>query len=353
MRRLICALKEWLELRARMKEERQFHLDRAAADLRGLGLTPREAERMARIRFGNRRHSQAGLRELGGDLRGLIHLFHAHRVVTSIWLMPAVLFAAVAILFAVRPSPREMMEGLLGQTLDSADHSTVSLEVYGAGPASPGITETEFEEIQSMKIVAHAARFGPHEIRAHVATGLTLRTITSDAISATGNSGFYAAWVTPQPRVMTAPAKVIWLLIALYALFFSCTHAGRLFTARSFLYGVFLGFLHALASILVWALAIQLWLRTSWQTSLSAGLSFSVLAIAYVLGTAIQCGCLWWDFRHRCPACLDRLLLSWTQGDEDRILLNPAAAESVCAHGHGVLLESRWVRDFRHSSVFN
>src|SRR5580692_2208478 len=38
MPRLLRALIEWLELRARMREERRFHLDRSAADLRALGL---------------------------------------------------------------------------------------------------------------------------------------------------------------------------------------------------------------------------------------------------------------------------------------------------------------------------
>jgi hypothetical protein len=97
----------------------------------------------------------------------------------------------------------------------------------------------------------------------------------------------------------------------------------------------------------MWALATQLWGRASWHTPATGGLSFSLLVVTYLLVAAAQCLYWWHDLRHRCPVCLDRLLLSWTQGDADRILLSAAVTESVCAHGHGALIESRWSRDFR------
>jgi hypothetical protein len=351
MARLLSALNEWLELRARMREERRFHLDRSAADLRALGLTAREAKRMARIRFGGRRNSQTGLRELGGDLRGLAHLFRAHRVVTLLWLQPAVLLAAVALIFAVSPSPREIVEGMLGRRFDAEDRRAVSLSVYGAGPGSPGITQMEFEALQSMATVTREESFGPHEVRAQPMHGVTLAAITSEAVVRTGNRGFYAAWLLPQPRVMTSPAKVVWLLIALYGAFVLYTRARRHVTPRWLLYAISLACLHSLASILAWALAIQIWNRASWQTPASAGLSFSLLAVTYLLVAAAQCGYWWRDLRYRCPICLDRLLLSWTQGDTGRILFSAAVTESICAHGHGVLIESHWSHDFRREHL--
>jgi hypothetical protein len=46
--------------------------------------------------------------------------------------------------------------------------------------------------------------FGPHQVRAQPVYGVTLAAITSEARVRTGNSGFYAAGLSPQPRVMTS-----------------------------------------------------------------------------------------------------------------------------------------------------
>jgi hypothetical protein len=350
MPRLLSAVHEWLELRARMREERQFHLDRAAADLRALGLTRREAKRRARTRFGSRRNSQRGLRELGGDWQGLAHLFRAHRVATSLWFQPALLLSVIAVILAVSPSRREMMEGMLGHRFDAEDHRAVSLAVYGAGPASPGITQTELDALQTMRTATSVESSGPHEAMGQPMPGVTLAAITSEARIRTGDRGFYAAWVFPQPRVMTSPAKVIWLLIALYGAFFLYRRTGGRVKPQWLLYAISVGCLHALASIFGWALTIQLWNCAALQAQMptAAGLAFSLLAITYLLVAAVQCGYWWRDLRHRCPVCLDCLLLSWTQGETHRVLLSAAVTESVCAHGHGVMVESRWSRDFRH-----
>jgi hypothetical protein len=348
MRRLFSALDEWLELRFRVRAERRFHLDRATGDLRALGLTPREAKRRARTRFGSRQNSQAALRELGGDLNGLARLFRAHRVVASVWLQPAVLLGAVALIFAASPSPREIAEGALGRTLGPQERIAVALSVYGAGPASPGITPTEFEALQSMATVTRVERSGPHQVLARPVQGATLAAITSEAGARTGNRGLYAVWVFRGPKVMTSPAKVVWTMIALYGVFFTYTLTRRRVTPRWLLYAVCTACLHSLASILLWALATQFWSRVAWQTPAAAGLSFSLLVVTYLLVAAGQCGYWWHDLRHRCPICLDRLLLSWTEGATGGILLGAPVTESICANGHGVLVESRWSRYFRH-----
>src|SRR5258706_14432057 len=94
MCRAIDALREWMQLRARFRDEHQFHLERAAAELRALGLSSCAANRGARDRFGSRQNSKLALRELGGDWAGLIRLALAHRLDASPWFRPAVLIMA-------------------------------------------------------------------------------------------------------------------------------------------------------------------------------------------------------------------------------------------------------------------
>ena len=115
MSRLLAALREWLQLRARVREERRFHLDSAAADLRALGLSARAARHEARSRFGRRRNLKLALRELGGDAPGFIFLLRAHRVTASLCLQPAILLAVIGLIFSVSPSPREIVKSVIGQ----------------------------------------------------------------------------------------------------------------------------------------------------------------------------------------------------------------------------------------------
>ena len=345
MHRLLSALREWLEVRTRVREERLFHLDRAAADLRALGLNGREAKRMARVRFGAGRNSRAGLRELGGDVRGLVHLVRVYRVFTSMWLQPAVVLLAMIVMLALSPVRRELMEGVLGYKFGAAKPTVVSLEVEGAGPASPGIALNEIDALQSMSLVTGVMSSGPHQVVGRPAPGATLAVIAAEARWRTGNRAFHAEWIEPQPKVMTGPAKVVWVLIAMYGAFFLVTRAGRV-SRTWFAYASSVGCLHAVASITMWALATQGWGLVSWGTSVHAGLSFSLLVVVFLLVAAAQCWYWWHDLRHRCPVCLDRLLLSWTQGAQSSVLLSVSVTESVCAHGHGVLSESRWTREY-------
>ena len=104
---------------------------------------------------------------------------------------------------------------------------------------------------------------------------------------------------------------------------------------------------HLLASMLVWALAIQVWDGAPWPTRLVEGLSFSVLLASYLLITALQCRYWIRDLYQRCPVCLESPLLTFTQGASDRVLRSTWVTESVCSHGHGVLVETRWMRQFR------
>jgi hypothetical protein len=338
MRRLLSAVREWLQLRARVHEEHRFHLDHATDNFRSLGFSLRMARKQARARFGSRRNLQLARRELGGDLNGLALLLRAHRVLGSAWLQPATLLAAISLCFILSPAPREMLEGLFGQTVQSADRGVVSL---AAMPGSGGITRPEFEALRSMTTVTEVERYQTHNVRARAVPGVTRTMIQADAITRTGNRGIYAAWVSEQTKITTGPAKVVWLFIAIYGLFFVHPYVRQSGNWRWLLYGFGVACLHLLASLTAWAFVIQV-------CGVTAGFTFSTLLLAYcVAAMAFQCRYWWLDLRQRCPICLDRLVMPLTEGAPDRVLLDAAVTESICAHGHGVLVESRWSRQFR------
>jgi hypothetical protein len=265
MPRALSALREWLELRARVHEERRFHLDQATADFLSFGLSRRAAKRKARSRFGSWRSGRIALREIGGDSAGLAHLIRAHRVSASVWFQPSLLLTSIVLTLLLSPAPGVILGNMIGKSMASV-----------------------------------------------------------------------------------GPALVAWIVILSRALFSLAAHVPAFGKARWLGYAVFGGCLHTLASMMAWALAIQIWTRTLWSTPLTAGLSFCLLFLSYWLAAAAQCGFWRRDLLRRCPICLDRLLLTWTQGESDRVLLSIAVTESVCAHGHGVLVESRWARQFRH-----
>lgn len=342
MPRALSALQEWLELRARVREERRFHLDQATADFLSRGLSRRAARRTARSRFGARRSGRIALREIGGDGAGLAHLFRAHRVPASVWFQPVVLLTAIVLLFIFSPAPRELVEGLIGRTLKAEDRGAVAIR---PGPWSGGITPEEFAALRSMTTVTEVEWNRTRYVRARAVHGVTLAAITSEACARTGNRAFYAAWLSGETKIETRPAKVIWLFIAFYGVFFMLANRLQFGRWRWLLHAAFVGCLHVLASLSAWALATQLWSRTLWPTPLAAGY---LLAVTFMVVAGVQCRYWWHDLQQRCPICLERMLLSWTQGEPDRVLLSVAVTESVCAHGHGVLVESRWARQFRH-----
>ena len=326
MSRALSAWREWLELRGRLHDEYRFHIEQAQADLRGLGLSGREAGREARLRFGSRRNLRTARRELGGDLKGLTHLLRAHRVTASLGFQPLVLITAMLVLLALSPAPRELVEGVLGRTLNPADRGAVVLSSHPLGGIYEGITPTDFRELQSMTTLRAVNRYRL-DARGLAVQGVHLETVTAEAQAKTHNRGFYASWASDQTMVSTAPAKVVWALAATFGIFF---------LRRPLSYAVGLGFLNAAASLVLWAFVVQI-----------CGEFLSVAFVGYLVLTAMQCLWFWRDLGRRCPVCLDRLVLPLTAGRWDRLLLNPQMTESVCAHGHGALVECWWSRRFR------
>jgi len=279
--RVLSALREWLEVRARVREEREFHIERAVEDLRAAGVPAREAKRRARARFGGRGSSRLALRVLGGDTAGLVRTAEAHRVLASAWLRPAMSIAVIAMVFAVSPARREIVDGMIVRVRTVKAPDAAALSVY-ARRSWAGRTE-----------------------RTDVAAG---------------------------------PAQIVWMAIGVYGLLLLRRYASGPAMRRWVWYGIGVGCLHAAASMAVFAWAIQM--RPN-------GVGLMVVFPAWLIGAALQCGWWWSDLRERCPKCLERMVMPLTDGAADRVLIDAAVTESVCVHGHGVLVDSRWVRKFR------
>jgi hypothetical protein len=349
MCRTLNALQEWLQLRTRLRQEHRFHLDRAAADFESLGLSSRVARRAARERFGTRHNLRLALREIGGDWAGLAHLLRAHRVLASVWLQPAVLLAAIAAILLLSPAPRNILESMAGKALTLDSPQTVFLSVGAPWPSFNGITAPEFEALRSLPTLTAVERYRAIYVRA-TANGASLAAVEADARARTGNPGIRAVSQFEQRRIGMGPAAVAWALIAIFAFFSVRPHSSPFGGLRWLAYAVFAGALHALASLTAWAFAIEIWSRIAWPTHLSAALCFPLIYVAYLLSIAVQCRYWQRDLYHRCPICLERMLLTSTHGATDSVLLSMAVTESICAHGHGVLIESRWVRQFRQET---
>lgn len=344
MRRIAGALREWMQLRRRLHQERRFHLENAAAEFRVFGMSRRAAMRQARSRFGGRRHMRNAHHQLGGDFAGLARLLRAYRVPASPWMQPALLLVAIGLILGVSPAPRDIVEGVIGSPLSASDRDAVILVAAGWNPADRTITATEFETLRALRTLRGVERYRTAYVRANAVRGATLASIQSEIRTRTGNRRLWAGWLFSEHRIVTGPAQIVWLLLAFYVVF-SLSQFGP--TRRRFrwlLYGFAVAFLHSLASLVAWALMIQFW---KWPVGGAGGAIFALAFLAYLLLSAMQCR--WWrmDLNHRCPVCLDRLVLPLTEGTPERVLLESAVTESVCAHGHGVLVESRWLRRFR------
>jgi hypothetical protein len=340
MLRAMNALQEWLQLRARVREERRFHLDRAAADFRDAGLSPRAAKHKARVRFGGGQNLRIALRELGGDVPGLVRLLRAHRVPASVWLQPLVLLAIVIWLVLASPAPRGVLQAVSGNAPKWEDRGVEFLSAHGVFPW--GLAPSEFDALPSMTTVTEVERYRVRYARARAKPGVTLEAIQIEARAKTGHQRFWVEALPDRMEIAMGPARAIWCLIALYAVYFVCT-SGTPLRGRWLLYGFAVMSLQALASLTAWAFANQLWNPSGGAEALG----FCAMLVAFLGVAALQCRYAWGDLRRRCPVCLDCFVLPLTEGAADSVLFNPIVTESLCAHGHGVLVESRWSRAFR------
>jgi hypothetical protein len=348
MPRVIDALREWLRIRSRVREEQQFHLELAAADFRALGLTPNPAKRAARSRFGYHRNVRLARRELGGDLPGLISILAANGVTASPWFQPNALLAAAFLILLLSPAPRSVIEGVAGRPLVAADRNAVFISVQQPNLSFVGISGSDFATISSLPSITGLQRYRAIHSRAQIAKGSTVAHVESEVRDRTRNPRLRVVPLFERKSIIMGPAKTAWGLIALSSVLLLLMHAACMPHAyRWFLYGMTTGCLHALASMMAWALGVQVWSAAPWSTDGHALLVFLALLTVYLGATALQWRYWWNDLHRRCPVCLDGLVLPLADGTPDRVLLDPATTESVCAHGHGVLVENRWSRRFR------
>ncbi len=340
MSRLIAAVKEWFELRARVREERQFHLERAVEDLLAFGTSLREAKRTARRRLGARTNLRLAAREIGADLPGLIRLLQANRVFASAWLQPAILAVTCALILASGSNRTRVLEAIVGpQTVSGgllflADH----------GPFPRQITDSDFQALQSLATVTRVERFRNVFARAEAVPGATLDRIQSEIRTQMGH-GLRVKDLGASNDASIATVAALWFLV-LAAAAYSIRQSARplIFYSLSALA------LHALVSALGWIYVNHLWDRFRPQGDLAADMAYAALGAALFVIGARQFFLWRSDLRLRCPECLDRLVLPLTAGDPNSIVLNPATTELICAHGHGVMLENRMSRRFRPSA---
>ncbi|MGI8746613.1 MAG: permease prefix domain 1-containing protein [Bryobacteraceae bacterium] len=116
MRRILDLFHEWFDIRTRVKEEFRFHLQQTEADWLAVGVSRREAHRTARRRLGARQTRRKALNELGGDLPGLVNLFHAHQLSASAWIRPLGVVTAAALFLAISPDSHAILQGIDGRT---------------------------------------------------------------------------------------------------------------------------------------------------------------------------------------------------------------------------------------------
>jgi hypothetical protein len=351
MRRAFSALREWGELRKRLREERQFHLYCAREEFRSLGMSPKSAKQEARLRFGGRQHTRVALRELGGDWVGLVELLRAHRIAASAWLQPATLLLAIVAVFAFSPSPGDVLERVIVHVHNVENPGAVLFSVPGRSAwRERGIAPSEFQALRTMSTVTYVERYRGLNAWARATRGASLAAIESEARGRTGNPHLVATSIARHMEISAGPAQCVWLFAAIYGMCVVAAYVRQFETPRWLLwrwlfYGLGLAALHAVASLAALALVFQLWNRR--QFTGGETLTFAFLYAAYLGMVAIQCRCWWIDLRGRCPICLDGLILPSTEGATGGMLVNPTVTGSVCAHGHGILAETPWSRTFR------
>jgi hypothetical protein len=338
MSRLRDAVREWLELRRRVREEREFHFERIVEDLIALGASRREARRNARRRLGGRRNLRLGLREIGGNVWGLVRLLRANRALASAWLQPGVLtILCIFILLAggTRMFRARGPEVVQGGVLFLADH----------GPYPRAVSDADFDALQGMHTVIRVERERNILARAEAAPGATMEAIHAEVRTRTGHD-LRIKEFDPGDNASPIPVAALWVVISCWAGYW-LRRAGT----HSLVYGSSVLALHALLSVLAWMYGNQLWERLKPESNIVADVVYGALMAAFLVAAAAQVYVWRRDLLRRCPQCLERLVLPLSAGDPNSFVLNPATTESICAQGHGVLVESRLSTRFRPSAA--
>ena len=347
MKRVFEALREWLALRVRVREEFEFHFDQAAAEYLALGLSPSAARQAARSRCGDWRTVNMALREIGADLRGLLHLLAIYRVPAWPGFQAAVLLVAGAFLLLLSPSARTIGEAIVGRPFAAHDREAIFVSTQTRNLTYVGLTRADFETLHSIYGLTGVAPYLGVHARARIVGGTPLSVLESTLQALTNNHQLRVVPLYDRMPIVMGPARAVWALLLLLGLW-SLMNLRRCKQEPLWcLFALATGGLQCATSMLLWAFAMQLWTKVQWSTDGQAALALLLLFLVYVGSAVAQTR--WWmlDLDRRCPICLDGLLLSLSAGSDDCIVLNSSTKESICAHGHGVLVENRWSRGWR------
>jgi hypothetical protein len=115
---------------------------------------------------------------------------------------------------------------------------------------------------------------------------------------------------------------------------------------RAWVFAVGTLFLVVALDAVLWATGIQLVMEKRWFSDALQGMAIVSFPFTFV-GWAFVTMRLWrHDLLSRCPACLRRLGLSDVRGNPSDLLIAPLERETICLHGHGANIESRWGHAF-------
>ncbi|MBZ5618194.1 MAG: hypothetical protein LAQ69_05565 [Acidobacteriia bacterium] len=283
MRDCFESLAAWWNRRSRFAEEWRFHRDRAISEFESLGLTRREARRIARCRLGRRsRYRREALREIGGDLPGLIDLLPVARLKRSPLLVLCCLVLGTALLLVLNPQRGQLIESL-----------------RAALPFGRGLRNQRLIPLTPAGIVP--AWFALLVWRVAMAVG-AVRLLRDPFLRNCGKLRWYGA-----------------LGLILSALF----------------------------GVVAWISIMQFLLASAWSWQRVQSLALILATLAYVLAAAASQRLWWRDVIRRCPSCVEILRMPIVRGSEANVLLRSAEVESICLQGHGTATHDRWGRTFQ------
>lgn len=160
-------------------------------------------------------------------------------------------------------------------------------------------------------------------------------------------------WVplTPRGVVPTGFAGlVLWPFLAAGMLLMASRLGAH---RRLLLFGMLLLVLMAAMGAVCWATGLQMLLHSRWRVDPLQGVAVMVFGFAFVGSMAAAFRFLFRDLARRCPVCLTRLGMADSRGNRHDVLVWPRETETICLHGHGLNLETRWGRVFQEDPSGN
>lgn len=275
-------LANWWARRRRFAAEWAFHRDMAVSEFESLGLSHREARRLARRRMGARfTYRRAALRELQADYGALPRLLPRHRIKKSPFLIPTVIALAVGLMLVFNPQRLQVIQSIPRLVPFAARRDFERLV-----PLTPqGVVPTGFAAVTlwSFGLIALVRLAAAPRLRAH-------------------------------RRVWAFGGAILVLLIAFGGMF--------------------------------WATALQLLLGNRWARDGDQGAAIIAFLFGYVGWAFAALRFCYRDLESRCPVCLRRFGMPEVRGRPYDMLIAPRETETICLHGHGLNVESIWGRVF-------